>query len=150
MSRKLCPEGHIPNLEQVSRVLALVLGTYPSVHFLAASQIRGAILLAVMYTMGFFFVLFLPRGMLSGCFNLLALRTILDICMTGQRSGLALSDNKVIVWLFWQFLWMRHVILTELATSKDELLITFIWHLDLSKKATSLVGNAFMTWWPDG
>jgi hypothetical protein len=64
--------------------------------------------------------------------------------------GLALPDDNVIVWLFWWFFWMQQVILTELAMSKEELSMTFSWHLDLPKKAKSLVVNAFMIWRPDG
>jgi hypothetical protein len=119
--------------------LALILG----LTFLTTSQIKVATLLAIMYTKGVLFVREHLSGMLSGCFNLLPLRT-------GQRLGFVLSDNKVIVWPFWQFFWMRHPILTELAMSKDESSIISSWHLDLSKKAKSLVVTAFMTWWPDG
>ncbi len=82
-----------PNLEQVSRVLVQVLGTYPGMHFIDRSQIRVAILSAVMCTMGVLFEQKHPSRTLLGCFNLFALRTILNVCMTGQRSGLALSDN---------------------------------------------------------
>ncbi len=64
--------------------------------------------------------------------------------------GLALSDGKVIVWLLWRFFRMLHVILADLAMSKDESLITFIWHLVLSKKAKPLAANAFMAWGLDG
>jgi hypothetical protein len=90
--------------------------------------------------------------MLSGCFNCLALTTILKIHLTGQRSGLALSDDKVIVWpFFWRFFWMCQVILTESAMLKEKSSIIFSWHLDLSKKTkSSSAVNDFMTWRPNG
>jgi hypothetical protein len=69
--------------------------------------------------------------------------------MTGQRSELALLEDKVIVWPFWRFFWMCHMIPTESAASKEESLMTFSWHLDLLKKTKSSVVNAFMIWWPE-
>jgi hypothetical protein len=67
----------------------------------------------------------------------------------GHRSEWALLDDNVIVWPFWQFFWMPHVILTVSATPKEESSIVFKWHQDLSKKAKSLAVSDFMTWRPE-
>jgi hypothetical protein len=111
---------------------------------------RAAILLAVKYTRGVFFVGYHPSGIVSGCFSRLALRTILSVLLTGHRSGWALLDENVIAWQFWQFFWMHQVVLMVLATLKEESLTVFKWHQDLSKKAKSSAVNAVMTWWPEG
>jgi hypothetical protein len=68
----------------------------------------------------------------------------------GHWSGWALSDGNVIVWPFWQFFWIRQVILTVWATLKVESSTVFNWHQDFSKKAKSSAVNAFITWRPEG
>jgi hypothetical protein len=40
--------------------------------------------------------------------------------LTGQSLGLKLSDDNLIVWLFWQFFWIHQVVLMELAMLKEE------------------------------
>ncbi len=73
-----------------------------------------------------------------GCFNLLALRTILNIGMTGQRLGLALSEDKIIVWPFWQLFWMHDVILTDLEMQKKRIIVNLQLALRLVKEGKIL------------
>jgi hypothetical protein len=69
----------------------------------------------------------------------------------GHRYGwaLALFDDNVIVWLFWQFFWVRQVIQTVSATLNEESSTLLKRHQDLLKKTKSSAVNAFTTWWPE-
>ncbi len=87
---------------------------------------------------------------MSGCFSRLALKTIFSPLLMGHRSGWALLDDNVIDKPFWQFFWMRQVILTVLATLNEESSTVFNWPQDLLKKVKSTAVNAFMTFQPEG